>query len=47
MAVMDAALFQALWRHTAQTKYENHIIKGFQEMFTTDFYILSQSVLFW
>ena len=30
MAVMDAALFEALWRHTAQIKYAK-IIKGFQE----------------
>ena len=31
MVVMDAAILQALWRHTAQIKYANQIIKGFQE----------------
>ena len=29
MAVMDAAMLKALWRHTAQIKYANQIIKGF------------------
>ena len=29
MAVMDAAMFEALWRHTAQIKYAKPNYKGF------------------
>ena len=37
MAVVDAALFAALWRHTALLKLQNQIIKGFQQYFATIF----------
>ena len=38
MAAMDAAIFEALWCHTAQTKYTKPNYKGFQEyFFFTDF----------
>ena len=33
MAVIDAAIFEALWRHTAQIKYAKSNYKGFQEYF--------------
>ena len=35
MAVMDAAIFEALWRHTAQVNMQNQIMRGFQEYFAT------------
>ena len=38
MAVMDAAIFQALWRHTTQIKYAKPIIKDFKNIFATYFY---------
>ena len=33
MAAMDAAIFEALWRHTAQIKYAKSNYKDFQEYF--------------
>ena len=37
MAVIDAALMRALWRHTAQIKYAKPIIKVFKNNFATIF----------
>ena len=33
MAVMDAAIFEALWRHTAQIKYTKPNYEGFSRIF--------------
>ena len=39
MAVMDAAIFEALWRHTAEIKYAKPNYKEyFKNNFTADFY---------
>ena len=39
MAVMGAAIFEALWRHTAQMKYAKSNYKGFSRIFLLQVYI--------
>ena len=39
MAVMDVAIFEALWRHTAQIKYAKPNYKGFSRILATNLYI--------
>ena len=36
---MDAAIFEALWRHTAQIKHEKTIYKGFSRIFLLQIFI--------